>query len=338
MLIGMTYDLRDEYLALGFSDEAAGEFDGVETIDAIAAAIEAAGHTVERIGNVKALTSALASGKRWDLVFNICEGVKGIGREAQVPALLEAYDIPFVFSSSDVMVLTMNKALAKYVVREHDVPTAPFAVVRSADESVNLDIDFPVFVKPLAEGTGKGISSKSLIDTQEDLTAVCKKIIDTFDQPALVETYLPGRDLTVGILGTGKNARVIAVLETTYKEGAEKGSQSFYNKKNYDKALIYKVITDETAKRAAEISLKSWIALGCQDAGRVDLRCDKDDVPNFLEVNPIAGLHPVDSDLIILSRQIGIDYNTLIASILEEAIKRHGLVQKQKKSPLRAIR
>ncbi len=338
MRIGFTYDLYDEYIALGFSPEAAAEFDQQDTIDGLSQAIEHAGHTVERIGNVKSLTKALAEGKRWDLVFNICEGVKGIGREAQVPALLEAYDIPFVFSSSDIMVLTMNKALAKHVVREQGIPTAAFSVIHSVDEKVELDFDFPVFVKPLAEGTGKGISSKSLIDNQKDLTDVCKKIITTFDQPALVETYLPGRDLTVGIIGTGKNARVVAVMETHYKKNAEKGSQSFYNKKNYLDVFEYSIVTDETGKAAADVALKSWIALGCLDAGRVDLRCDKNGVPHFLEVNPIAGLHPVDSDLVILSRLVGLDYKDLIASILDEAIKRNGIKVKQKKEPLRASR
>ena len=123
MRVGLTYDLRDDYLAAGFSDEEAGEFDSLVTIEALEGAISRNGHAVERIGSIMALVDALAAGRRWDLIFNIAEGVSGIAREAQVPALLEAYGVPFTFSSADVLTVAMDKAVAKLVVRQAGVAT-----------------------------------------------------------------------------------------------------------------------------------------------------------------------------------------------------------------------
>jgi D-alanine-D-alanine ligase len=323
--LGFTYDLRDDYLAQGFSIEDAAEFDSQETIDAVELALEQYGFKVDKIGNIKDLTTALAAGKRWDIVFNICEGVKGIGREAQVPALLEAYEIPYVFSSSDVMVLTMNKALAKMVVQSRGIPTAPFAVIETAADLASIDLPFPVFAKPLAEGTGKGISSKSMVYDHASLAQVCAEITTKFSQPTLVESYLPGRDLTVGIVGSADQARTIAVMETLYLSGAESGGQSLYNKENCEQVLSYEVIDDETAKAAADIALRSWRALGCLDGGRVDLRCDEKGIPNFLEVNTIAGLHPTHSDLPIMCGKVGIEHTELIRLIMDSTLQRHGI-------------
>jgi D-alanine-D-alanine ligase len=323
--LGFTYDLRDDYLAQGFSIEDAAEFDSQETIDAVELALQKYGFKVDKIGNIKDLTTALAAGKRWDIVFNICEGVKGIGREAQVPALLEAYEIPYVFSSSDVMVLTMNKALAKMVVQSRGIPTAPFAVIETAADLASIDLPFPVFAKPLAEGTGKGISSKSMVYDHASLAQVCAEITTKFSQPTLVESYLPGRDLTVGIVGSADQARTIAVMETLYLSGAESGGQSLYNKENCEQVLSYEVIDDETAKAAADIALRSWRALGCLDGGRVDLRCDEKGIPNFLEVNTIAGLHPTHSDLPIMCGKVGIEHTELIRLIMDSTLQRHGI-------------
>lgn len=327
--VGFTYDLRDDYIAQGFSAEDSAEFDSQETIESIEASLKANGYAVERIGNVKALAEALVLGRRWDIVFNICEGVKGIGREAQVPALLEAYGIPLVFSPSDLMVVTMNKALAKLIVREYGVPTAPFAIIDEVGKAGEVDLPYPLFAKPLAEGTGKGITGKSIIQHPGELAGICAGLIETFNQPALVETYLPGRDLTVGILGTGRNARAVAVMETTFKEGAEAGSQSFYNKEHCERVLEYSLLTGDTAEAAAEIAIRSWNALGCCDAGRVDLRCDAQGVPHFLEVNPIAGLHPTHSDLPILATMVGMSHIDLIGEIMSHALGRYGLVPLQ---------
>src|SRR5688500_1524518 len=196
MRVGLTYDLYDDYIAEGFSPEQASEFDVAATIDAIDDAIRSHGYEVECIGGIRALVPALAAGRRWDLVFNICEGVSGIAREAQVPALLEAYGIPFTFSTADVLVVAMDKALAKMVVRAAGVPTPDFAVVRSARDLPAVKLPYPLFVKPLAEGTSKGVQETSRVTDRRELTAKCLEVLRDYQQPALVETFLSGTEYT----------------------------------------------------------------------------------------------------------------------------------------------
>jgi len=320
MLVGMTYDLKDDYLAQGFSDEEAGEFDAAVTIDALEAAIVASGHTVDRIGSIRALVAALADGRKWDLVFNIAEGVSGIAREAQVPALLEAYGIPFTFSTADVLTVAMDKALAKLVVRQAGINTPDFAVVRSARDLQGVKLPYPLFVKPLAEGTSKGVQETSRVADRQALTAKCVEVLKTYRQPALVETYLPGREFTVGLLGAGATARVIGVAEVTFKPGGDPSAYSYRNKMDaYD---VLTLATGPLADAAGGVALAAWRALACRDAGRIDIRCDADGQPAFIEVNPLAGLRPDWSELTVLAEQAGLPYNDLIGAILAEAIAR----------------
>ncbi len=322
MIIGMTYDLKDDYLAAGLSEEEAAEFDSIETIDSIHAALEANGHTVERVGNIKSLVMALAAGRRWNMVFNICEGLKGIGREAQVPALLDAYDIPYVFSPPEVMVTTMDKSLAKLIAREAGVPTADFAVVQKEEDIDRVKIPFPLFVKPLAEGTSKGVSAASVIRSQKDLEKACLGIISNFRQPALVESFLPGREFTVGIVGTGCGAQVVGVLEIRMQEDAEEGCYSYYNKVACKEVFVKG--DDQAAEEAGRIALQAWKALACTDGGRVDVRLDENGVPHFIEVNPLAGLRPGYSEFPILAEMHGWSYERLIGSIVDMAAARSG--------------
>lgn len=320
MRIGMTYDLRDDYLAQGFSDEEAGEFDVPETIAAIEAAIGHHGHQVERIGGIKALVAALADGRRWDLVFNICEGVSGIAREAQVPALLEAYGVACTFSPADVLITAMDKALAKLVIRAAGVPTPDYTVVRNARELQGLNLPFPLFVKPLAEGTSKGVQETSRVGDRQTLTARCLDILKTYRQPALIETFLPGREFTVGLLGSGSSARVIGVSEISFRHGGDPSAYSYRNKMEaYDELTR---ATDPVAEEAGRVALAAWRALGCRDAGRIDIRCDAEGRPNFIEANPLAGLRPGWSELAILAEQAGMPYHALIGAILDEASAR----------------
>src|ERR1700733_176625 len=157
MRIGVTYDLRSDYLALGYGEEETAEFDAEETIAAVCDALGGLGQTPIRIGGIRPLAKALVAGERWDAVFNICEGLKGVSREAQVPALLEAYGIPYLFSDPLTLALALDKAMAKRVVRDCGVPTADFAVIESEADIAGVTLDFPLFLKPVAEGSGKGV-------------------------------------------------------------------------------------------------------------------------------------------------------------------------------------
>jgi D-alanine-D-alanine ligase len=327
--IGMTYDLREDYLAAGYGVEETAEFDSRETIDAIEAALAANGVAPERIGNIRALTRRLAAGERWDFVFNICEGLSGAGREAQVPALLEAYGIPCSFSDSLVMALCLHKGLTKHVLRDKGVPTAPFAMLETMADLDGLALPYPLFAKPVAEGTGKGISPASRAESPAALRKVCRSLLTRFRQPVLVETYLPGREFTVGILGSGRGAEAIAVLEVILGDGAEAIGYGFVNKEECESRVVYRLVDDGEAKAAAAVALAAWRALGCRDAGRVDLRSDARGEPQFMEVNPLAGLHPTHSDLPILASAAGLSHERLIGRILRHGLQRVGLSRRQ---------
>lgn len=323
MKIGMTYDLRSDYLALGMSEEKTAEFDREDTVLAIEDSLRNLGHETDRVGHVKSLVSRLARGDRWDLVFNIAEGVSGFGREAQVPALLEAYDIPYTFSDPLTLTLTLHKGMAKHVIRDRGIPTAPFAVVEYPEEIATVTLPFPLFAKPVAEGTGKGISARSKIKNEGELREVCFSMLREYGQPVLLETYLPGREFTVGILGNGKKARSLGVLEVVLQGHAEPAAYSYHNKKEYETLVAYRLVEDREALKAADVALASWKALGCLDGGRVDLRSDGGGMPCFMEVNPLAGLHPVHSDLCILATATGLSYRDLIGGIIEAAAARY---------------
>lgn len=322
MLIGLAFDLRDDYRAMGFAEEQVAEFDSAETIELLEAALVRAGHTVDRIGHVRRLAARLVAGHRWDLVFNICEGVHGRSREAQVPALLEAFDQPYTFADPLVMAATLDKAVAKRLVRDQGLATAPFVLVESPADLSAVDLPFPLFVKPVAEGTGKGVSPASLVRSRRELERTGRALLARFRQPVLVETFLPGREFTVGILGTGGAARVVGTLEVELLPGAEPGVYSYTNKERCEELVRYRLVDDPEARAAAALALACYRALECRDAGRVDLRSDAAGRPHFLEVNPLAGLHPTHSDLPILCGLAGIGYDALIATIVASAAER----------------
>ncbi len=328
MKIGITYDLREEYLADGLSEEETAEFDRRDTIDAIDQTLHDLGHLTDRIGNIKSLTNRLVAGDRWDLVFNIAEGLKGFGREAQVPALLDAYDIPYTFSDPLVLSLTLHKAMAKRVIRDLGIPTPDFSVIETESDLMMVDLTFPLFAKPVAEGTGKGITAASKIKDFSQLYTVCRGLLASYRQPVLIESFLPGREFTVGILGTGKDATAIGVMEVILRDNAEPEVYSYRNKELYEGLVEYRLASNPIAEKAKEVALNAWRGLGCRDAGRVDLRADTNGVPNFMEVNPLAGLHPEHSDLCIIANKAGMTYRALIETIVFSATSRYELEKK----------
>lgn len=322
MRVGLTYDLRDDYLAEGYGEEETAEFDSPVTIDAIAEVLRRRGMSVQRIGHVRHLAARLVVGERWDLVFNIAEGLRGVGREAQVPALLDAYDIPYTFSDPLVLALTLDKAMTKRVVRDAGLPTAPFAVVRAPGDVEAVDLPYPLFAKPLAEGTGKGVSAASRIGSPEALAHACMHLQDKFRQPVLVESFLPGREFTVGIVGSGADAEAVGVMEILLRDSAEPFGYSFENKERYEDRVSYRLVDDAEAREAERIALEAWRVLGCRDGGRLDLRSDGAGCPHFIEANPLAGLHPVKSDLVILARLAGWTYDDLLGRIVDSSLAR----------------
>ena len=324
MKIGLVYDLRKDYLAQGYPEAAVAEFDSEETIDALDRTISSLGHQTDRIGNARALCSRLVAGDRWDLVFNIAEGLKGRSRESQAPCILELYDIPYTFSDPLVCAVTLDKAVTKHLLIAADLRTPRFAVIAVPGDISNIKLQYPLFAKPIAEGTGKGIDVDSKVESPAELNRTCGRLLKEYPgQAVLVEEFLPGREFTVGIIGTGRDARVIGTMEIVIPDGSLKAIYSYKTKELCDSLVKYHPAPRDCVRDAVEnLALKSYRALECRDAGRVDIRLNTSGEPSFMEVNPLPGLHPTHSDLPMIATQEGMSYEQLIASIIESALKR----------------
>jgi D-alanine-D-alanine ligase len=323
-LIGFVYDLRKDYLAEGYSEQDVAEFDSESTIDAIHKTIESLGYNVEKIGNGKSLCKMLTDGKRWDMVFNIAESIGGRCRESYVPAILELYQIPYTFSDPLVCATTLDKAIAKQLVAQAGLATAKYAVVESEQDLKNISLTYPLFAKPIAEGTGKGVDTNSHIENAQQLENICRRLLKEYRQPVIVEEYLPGREFTTAILGSGADAYVLGTMEIEMRSKDEPAIYSYVNKEECESRIFYHPVTDSPyLKKAVEsLALDCYKVLQCRDAGRVDIRCDKNGGPCFLEVNPLPGMHPSHSDLPMIATQEGMGYEKLISTILDNAFKR----------------
>jgi len=323
MRIGVTFDLRSDYLAMGYGEEETAEFDSEITINAICSALDGMGLTPVRIGGVKNLVDMLAKGDRFDAVFNFCEGFRGSAREATVPALLDAYEIPYVFSDALTLAVTLDKGMAKRVVRDAGVPTVAFRVIEKIADVKKIDLPFPLFLKPVSEGSGKGIGADSKVENARDLRRVAQNLLNRFQQPVLVEEFLPGREFTVGIVGTGDEAVVLGVSEIV-PIGNWVGDGYGYENKEYSDDKVNIIEADkENSKAAGAVALAAWRALRCRDGGRVDVRCDAQGRAHFIEANPLAGLRPEYSDLCLIAQRKGLSHADLVGRIMNSFFKRH---------------
>ncbi len=323
LLIGMTYDLRNDYLAEGYSQDDVAEFDSEETIASLERAIQSHGHRTDRIGNARALIGRLSAGGRWDVVFNIAEGLSGRGREAQVPCILDLYGLGYTFSDPLVCATTLDKAVAKRLVRDAGLPTARFHVVRQQNDVRDVRLDYPLFAKPLAEGTGKGISDRSRIDTPHQLVDAVRELLRRFNQPVLVEGFLPGREFTVGILGTDAEARVLGTMEIALRDRPQGGIYCYGSKERCEQLVHYsRPERNSLIDEVERVALEAHRALECRDASRVDIRCDRNGRPCFMEINPLPGLHPTHSDLPMIASQENMRYEELIGAIIDSALGR----------------
>ena len=322
MKVGITYDLRSEYLQMGYTDEETAEFDKEDTIDAIEEALQQGGYLTDRIGHSRNLMKRLLNGDKWDIVFNICEGLYGDGRESLVPAMLDSYRIPYVFSGPATLAVTLNKYMTKRLVRDAGVLTPDFRLIRKEEDLSGVKPPFPLFVKPVSEGTGKGINQHSVIMTEKDYLSVCLTLLKKFNQPVLVEEYLPGREYTIGVIGNGSEAFVPGVVEVVFHD--EKDTvYSYENKENWVGRLEYRKVTDDVFKACESLALRVWEVTEARDAGRIDVKADSQGRLQFIEINPLAGINPHHSDLPILAGLYGMDYQALINGIMKAAIQRN---------------
>jgi D-alanine-D-alanine ligase len=242
-----------------------------------------------------------------------------------VPALLELYGQPYAFSDPLVCAATLDKAVAKRLAVASGLATAGFRVVRRESDAAAVDLPFPLFVKPLCEGTGKGVDEKSRVADRAQLVSACRDLLARFRQPVLVEEYLPGREFTTGILGTGDEARVLGTLEVRIRSSAPAADYTHEIKENWQRHVEYDTPTPGPLLTEVEnLALACYRCLECRDTARVDMRLDARGRPAFMEVNPLPGLNPGHSDLPMIAERAGLTYRELIAAIVDSAARRNG--------------
>jgi D-alanine-D-alanine ligase len=322
--------------------DAGAEFDKKLTIDAIAAALEAEGHYVHLLPGDFSLPEGL-NNVRPDICFNIAEGVRGDGREAQVPALCELLDIPYTGSQVVANAISLNKTMTKRIWQHQGLPTAPYYEFSSLEEIAHEEFRFPLFAKPAREGTGMGINSRSIINHHDELVARVDWLLNAYHQPVLVEEYLPGREFTVGFIGNRGNPAYryrpelydadgyhwfpvmeidthASVSPMIYSHDAKaldigtEGAPNYLCPADIPESLRVQLI--DLTRRAAE-------ALEVRDVARVDFRLGADGLPYLLEINTLPGLNPQLSDLCLMAAAEGISYQLLITEILHLAAERH---------------
>jgi len=298
------------------------EYDSPKTIDAIIQAIESHGHQVVPLEATGDFPRALMT-SGVDIVFNMAEGIRGRNREAQVPSLCELLAIPYTGSDPATLSLCLDKGLGKRVLREQGIDTPAFQVLVSAREQLR-PFRYTVIVKPNAEGTSKGITRNSVVDDEAGVRAAARELIDRYDQPALVEEYISGREFTVGLLGE-KRPRVLPAMEVVFLRPQVRPVYDYECKQHWESHVRYECpakLSKEEERAIERVSRATFMALGCRDVARIDLRLAADGHVWVLEVNPLPGLTPDYSDLCLIASGAKIDYRTLIGEILAGGIKR----------------
>ncbi len=322
--VGLTYNLkRIKPDADGVTDDEA-EYDGPATINALKDAIASYGYEVVDLEATPELPRLLQD-SGVDVVFNVAEGLRGRGRESLVPALLELYDIPYSGSDPTTLSVALDKALAKRLVRQHGIPTADFIVMQTGKERLPKDFGFPAIVKPLAEGSSKGVLGSSVVEDEAALRERVKEVIGKYRQGALCEAYLPGREFTVGLLGESR-PRVFHPLEIVFNEGAGRlPVYQFAHKLDWGEHVKFDprpVIEPPLLREIERVARGAFEALGCRDVARIDVRLDTKGQPHFIECNPLPGLTPGFSDMCTITETAGMDYRTLVGEILAPALRR----------------
>jgi D-alanine-D-alanine ligase len=313
-------------------NDAEAEFDSPKTIKALTSAIESYGHTVvplEANADLPHLLTAAAP----DVVFNVAEGLRGRGREAQVPALCELLGIPYSGSDPTTLSLCLDKGLTKQILRSAGIDTADWQVLTTGREKLK-PLRYPVIVKPNAEGTSKGITSRSVVNDEAAARVAARTLVDKYGQPALVEEYIIGRELTVGLLGE-KRPKMLPPMEVVFVDPPQHPVYGFEEKQSDTPRVRFECPPNLTAielKKVEKTVRDTFTALGCRDVARIDLRLTADGRVVVIEVNPLPGLTPDFSDLCTIGKVAGMDYRTLIGEIMAGSIKRY----REKKPPLAA--
>ncbi|MCJ7434561.1 MAG: hypothetical protein MUO77_13835 [Anaerolineales bacterium] len=324
------------------SPEIEAEYDRIETINDIRQVLEDNGHKTAFIPADKNFLKAITRGK-FDICFNIAEGLGGDAREAQVPAILEFLRIPYTCSRVQANTISLNKAITKRIWRDNNLPVAPFQEFIKGDEPLQPDLAFPLFVKPLREGAGAGIDMSSIVHNEDELRRYAGWIISNFKEPALVEAFLPGREFTVGIIGNPENDRrpdwytnngyhYFPITEVETRKSVTPGVYSkTLKEKNVGEdggaeTLCPAVIDAELEKQLYSLALQAHNTIGALDVSRTDIRLDAKGKPALMEINTLPGLTKNYSDLCLQAQADGTSYNDLILEILYLSASRWGML------------
>lgn len=322
--IGLTYNLKKNLQSEIADNEA--EYDNIETVLAIKSALEDCNTRVELLEATEKLLPALAL-HSVDIVFNIAEGIHGRGREAQLPAILNFLQIPFTGSDETTMCIALDKALTKRLLATYHIRTPKYSII-TKDRQKWTDFTFPAVVKPNAEGSSKGISDVSVVSNMSDLRALISKSMSLYKQDMLVEEYIDGREFTVGIIGNDSDTRVFSPMEIIYLDANEYNIYSYTVKQNYKKLIRYECPADISRQTETEMintARKIYNILSCKDFARIDFRLSSTGKLYFIEINTLPGLAPGYSDFPMLAEFNGVDYVSLVRSVLNSALKRYGL-------------
>jgi D-alanine-D-alanine ligase len=327
MRIGLTYDLKEAVsLEAGSPQDALEEYDSSETVELIAAAIETAGHSVFRLGGGAEFLDNILR-ERVDLVFNIAEGRGNyVGREAQVPSVLEMLNIPYSGSGPQCLAICLDKPLSKKLALAAGIPTPQWCLIDNPAELSEIfwnGLTFPAIIKPADEGSSKGIGVSSLVASPAEAVETAGRLLECYRQPMMVEEFIPGDEVTVGIIGNAPPT-ILGMMRILPKKQADFFVYSLEVKRDYLNLVSYECparLDEQVLARIAEVSLKAFRTLGCRDFARLDFRVSPQGTPYFLEVNPLPGLG-THSDLVIMALKLGWRYQELIAAVLQAALAR----------------
>ncbi len=332
--VAITYNLK-KTPPKGLPEDFYAEFDNEDTINSIKRALEKGGF---RVIKIEADEKAYLKFKKYrpDFVFNMAEGLRGKNRESHIPAMLEVLEIPYTGSDPSTLSIGLNKAMTKEILMHNKIPTAPFQVFYKPDEKLSRKVSFPMIVKPLYEGSSKGIKNDSVVRNEKELRKKLSEVIGIYEQPALVENFLDGREFTVAVIGN-EDPVVLPIRELVFDDLPE-GANPIYS---YEAKWVWDTpehpihigvcpakIPNHTKRRIEKIALETYKALGCRDLCRIDIRLGKRNRPYILEVNPLPGIPPRPEDhgcLPGIWYSMNLQYEQLINTVMYHAMKRYGI-------------
>lgn len=312
------------------------EYDDFSTVTSIQKVFEKNGYITELVEENENIAENFKKAHP-DVIFNIAEGTAGRSREGQVPALAEILNIPCSGSDATTLCIALDKALTKRIVSTYQVKSPDSVIISSEKDIDECNLNFPLIVKPLAEGSSKGISDISIVKNKAELKKLALANVVTYGERMMAEEYIKGREFTVGIVGNGSDTFVFTPMEIIFRKPTQDEFcvYSFNVKKDYKKFIEYKCPPEmdmSIINKMKENALKVFNALECKDFARVDFRTDKNGEPYFIEINPLPGLAPSYSDFPMLAEFCGLDYEAIVMKVLDSTLKRLGFCTTEKKA------